>query len=60
MIEVERKPALLDNVTQIGNAPLFVIIEVFEMLGLESEEMKQWHVEIKKEVMAYRASKKTQ
>jgi 2-hydroxy fatty acid dioxygenase len=33
---VERKPALLDNLTQILNAPLFVIVEIFEMVGLQS------------------------
>ena len=33
----ERKPALLDNITQIFNAPMFVVIEVLEMFGLRTK-----------------------
>ena len=33
---LERKPALLDNLSQILNAPLFVVVEIFELLGIQS------------------------
>jgi uncharacterized membrane protein YGL010W len=55
---VERKPALLDNLTQIFNAPLFVIVEIFEMLGLKSEEMQVWNEQIRKNVEAFRLKSK--
>lgn len=51
---LERKPALLDNLTQILNAPLFVIVEIFEMLGLRSAEMEQWNAQIEKNVAEFR------
>jgi uncharacterized membrane protein YGL010W len=34
---IERKPALMDNVTQILNAPMFVLIELLEMCGLKTD-----------------------
>jgi uncharacterized membrane protein YGL010W len=46
MINIERKPALLDNASQILSAPLFVIVEIFGMLGLSSSEMHQWDAQI--------------
>lgn len=42
----ERKPALLDNVTQILNAPMFVLIELCELFGLKNQEIESWKVEI--------------
>lgn len=33
----ERKPALMDNATQILNAPMFVLIELCEMFGLKTK-----------------------
>ena len=32
----ERKPALFDSLTQVLNAPLFVIVEILEMIGIKS------------------------
>jgi uncharacterized membrane protein YGL010W len=44
LIDIERKPALLDNITQILNAPLFVLVEVMEKMGLRSKEMEEWKI----------------
>lgn len=46
----ERKPALLDNATQILNAPMFVLIELCELCGLKTNEIESWKVEIEKNV----------
>lgn len=35
--ELERKPALLDNIWQILSAPLFVVIELFDLIGLRTK-----------------------
>ena len=44
----------MDNVTQIFNAPMFVLIELFELVGLKTHEIEDWKVEIKKNVEEYR------
>jgi uncharacterized membrane protein YGL010W len=41
---IERKPALLDNITQILNAPMFVLIEFLEIFGLKTKEIEEWKV----------------
>jgi uncharacterized membrane protein YGL010W len=43
---LERKPALLDNVFQILSAPLFVIIELFDLIGLRTKDIHDWKEEI--------------
>jgi hypothetical protein len=50
----ERKPALLDNLSQTLSAPLFVVVEIFEMLGIRSAEMQQWKAQIEKNVQEFR------
>lgn len=44
---IERKPALLDNITQIFSAPLFVAIELFDLLGIRTSEIEDWKKQIK-------------
>jgi uncharacterized membrane protein YGL010W len=36
---IERKPALLDNIFQILSAPLFVVIELFDLVGVRTHEI---------------------
>ena len=57
---IERKPALLDNLGQILNAPLFVVVEIFEMLGIQSAEMQVWNAQIKKNVTEFHKKDHTQ
>ena len=42
LANIERKPALLDNVFQILSAPLFVVIELFDLVGLRTSDMNLW------------------
>jgi uncharacterized membrane protein YGL010W len=48
----------LDNLVQILNAPLFVVVEIFEMIGLKSSEMESWNEQIRKNIAALRAKDK--
>ena len=41
-ITSERRPALFDNISQIFSAPLFVVIELFDLLGFRTSEIKEW------------------
>ena len=47
----------MDNLTQIFNAPLFVIVELLEMIGVRSEETDEWNRLIKARVMQFREGK---
>jgi uncharacterized membrane protein YGL010W len=40
----------MDNLTQILVAPLFVFIELCEMFGFSTEELKAWKLQIHKNV----------
>jgi len=40
----------MDNITQIFNAPMFVLIELCELFGLKTKEIESWKVEIEKNV----------
>jgi uncharacterized membrane protein YGL010W len=44
----------LDNLSQTLSAPLFVVVEIFEMLGIRSAEMQQWKAQIEKNVQEFR------
>ena len=55
---LERKPALLDNLLQVFSAPVFVLIELFDLLGIRTKEVEVWKGEIKKNVEEFRKSKK--
>lgn len=57
---LERKPALLDNLSQILNAPLFVVVEIFEMLGIQSAEMQVWNAQIRKNVAEFHKKDRAQ
>lgn len=57
---LERKPALLDNLSQILNAPLFVVVEIFELLGIQSAEMQVWNAQIKKNVAEFHKKDRAQ
>lgn len=59
MDNIERKPALLDNITQILNAPLFVLVEVMDKMGLQSKEMEEWKALIEKRVIQFREGQKS-
>lgn len=56
---LERKPALLDNLTQIFSAPLFVFIELLDLVGIRNSEMKEWKKQIEKNVQQFRAKDKS-
>lgn len=32
----------MDNIFQIYSAPLFVVIELFDLLGIRTKEMEGW------------------
>ena len=53
-LKLERKPALLDNLMQIFNAPLFVLVEIMDKVGLRSKEMEEWNKVIKQQVEEFR------
>ena len=59
LTNAERKPALLDNVFQIFSAPLFVIIELFDLIGIRTSEMKEWKKQIEKNVAEFRSRQKS-
>ena len=40
----------MDNILQIFSAPVFVIIELFDLVGLRTKAIEEWKVEIKKNV----------
>lgn len=54
---VERKPALMDNIWQILSAPLFLVIEVFDLIGLRTKEIEVWKELIEKNVKQLEAKR---
>ena len=40
----------MDNITQIFNAPLFVVMEILEKIGYKSKEMMEWGELIQKRI----------
>ena len=48
--DVERKPALMDNIFQIFSAPVFVMIELLDLIGIRTKSIEEWKVQIKKNV----------
>jgi uncharacterized membrane protein YGL010W len=49
-----RRPALLDNIFQVLSAPLFVVIELFDLLGVRTKSISLWKEEIEFEVRKLR------
>lgn len=44
----------MDNATQILNAPMFVLMELCEIVGFRTKQLELYKSEIKKNVFEYR------
>jgi uncharacterized membrane protein YGL010W len=54
-----RKPALMDNLLLMFNAPVFVFIEIFFFLGYKKEEISETLKYIDADILEYRKSKRS-
>lgn len=53
----KRKPALMDNLLLTLNAPVFALLEVFELFGYRKEEIEETRKYINYDVQKYREKK---
>ena len=47
----------MDNLLQVFSAPVFVMIELFDLVGIRTKEVEIWKEEIRKNVEEFHKAK---
>ena len=47
----------MDNLLQVFSAPVFVMIELFDLVGIRTKEVEMWKEEIRKNVEEFHKAK---